>query len=57
MRHKEFRQRRRGTLSFITAHQPGKMDIEFQILMPGFNYELGHAGKGPGGAVRKQPQR
>ena len=23
------------------------MDIAFQILMPGFNYDLGHAGKGP----------
>src|SRR4051812_43593951 len=36
-----------GTMSFITADQPGKMDIAFQILMPGFNYDLGHAGKGP----------
>ena len=32
---------------FITADQPGKMDIAFQILMPGFNYDLGHSGKGP----------
>lgn len=37
----------RGTISFITADQPGKMDIAFQLLMPGFNYDLGHAGKGP----------
>lgn len=37
----------KGTLSFITADQPGKMDIAFQILLPGFNYDLGHAGKGP----------
>ena len=37
----------KGTLSFITANQPGKMDIAFQILMPGYNYDLGHAGKGP----------
>ncbi len=37
----------RGTLSFIRADQPGKMDIAFQILMPGYNYDLGHAGKGP----------
>ena len=36
-----------GTLSFITADQPGRMDIAFQILMPGYNYDLGHAGKGP----------
>lgn len=37
----------KGTLSFITADVPGKMDIAFQILMPGYNYDLGHAGKGP----------
>jgi nitrous-oxide reductase len=37
----------KGTLSFITADQPGKMDVAFQILMPGYNYDLGHAGKGP----------
>jgi nitrous-oxide reductase len=37
----------RGTLSFITADKPGQMDIAFQIMMPGFNYDLGHAGKGP----------
>ena len=37
----------KGTLSFITADQPGKMDIAFQIKMPGYNYDLGHAGKGP----------
>ena len=37
----------KGTLSFITANEPGKMDIAFQILMPGYNYDLGHAGKGP----------
>jgi nitrous-oxide reductase len=37
----------KGTLSFITANEPGKMNIAFQILMPGYNYDLGHAGKGP----------
>jgi nitrous-oxide reductase len=37
----------RGTMSFIRADVPGQMDIAFQILMPGFNYDLGHAGKGP----------
>jgi nitrous-oxide reductase len=42
-----YKQNFKGTLSFITADQPGKMDIAFQILMPGFNYDLGHAGKGP----------
>lgn len=42
-----YKQNFKGTLSFITANEPGKMDIAFQILMPGFNYDLGHAGKGP----------
>ena len=37
----------KGTLSFIRADQPGKMDVAFQILMPGFDYDLGHTGKGP----------
>src|SRR6476619_7308265 len=42
-----YKQNFKGTLSFITADQPGKMDIAFQIMMPGFNYDLGHSGKGP----------
>jgi nitrous-oxide reductase len=37
----------KGTISFIRADQPGKMDVAFQILMPGYDYDLGHAGKGP----------
>ena len=42
-----YKQNFMGTLSFITANQPGKMDVAFQILMPGYDYDLGHAGKGP----------
>ena len=42
-----YKQNFKGTLSFISANVPGKMDIAFQLLMPGFNYDLGHAGKGP----------
>ena len=42
-----YKQNFRGTLSFIAAGRPGEMDIAFQILMPGYNYDLGHAGKGP----------
>jgi len=42
-----YKQNFKGTLSFVKADQPGKMDIAFQILMPGYNYDLGHAGKGP----------
>ena len=36
----------RGTLTFARADVPGQMDIAFQILMPGYNYDLGRAGKG-----------
>ena len=36
----------RGTISFVEADEPGEMEIAFQILMPGFNYDLAHAGKG-----------
>ena len=42
-----YKQNFKGTLTFVTADQPGKMDIAFQILMPGYDYDLGHAGKGP----------
>jgi nitrous-oxide reductase len=37
----------KGTISFVKADQPGKMEVAFQILMPGYDYDLGHAGKGP----------
>lgn len=37
----------KGVFTFIKADDPGKMDIAFQVLMPGFDYDLGHAGKGP----------
>jgi len=37
----------KGTLTFVTANEPGKMDVAFQIMMPGYDYDLGHAGKGP----------
>jgi nitrous-oxide reductase len=40
-----YRQNFRGTLSFVRADQPGQMEIAFQILMPGYNYDLGRAGK------------
>ncbi|MHB1265554.1 MAG: Sec-dependent nitrous-oxide reductase [Gemmatimonadaceae bacterium] len=42
-----YKQNFKGTLSFVKANEPGKMEIAFQIMMPGFNYDLGHAGKGP----------
>ena len=37
----------KGQVSFITANEPGKMEIKFQLIMPGFNYDLARAGKGP----------
>jgi len=38
----------KGTMSFISVDQDsGEMDIAFQILVPGFDYDLAHAGKGP----------
>jgi nitrous-oxide reductase len=40
-----FQRNFRGTLSFVTADKPGQMEIAFQILMPGYNYDLGRAGK------------
>src|SRR3954470_6107066 len=42
-----YKQNFKGTISFIAADKPGKMDVAFQVLMPGYNYDLGHAGKGP----------
>lgn len=37
-----------GTLSFISIDQAsGRMDLKFQIMVPGFDYDLAHAGKGP----------
>jgi nitrous-oxide reductase len=42
-----YKQNFKGTLSFISASTPGKLDIAFQIMMPGYDYDLGHAGKGP----------
>jgi nitrous-oxide reductase len=38
----------KGTLSFIGVNpQTGRMAVAFQILVPGFNYDLAHCGKGP----------
>jgi nitrous-oxide reductase len=43
----DFKKRFRGQFSFIRADQPGKMAIAFQMIVPGFNYDLARAGKGP----------
>ncbi len=37
-----------GTLTFIkVAPEDGAMEIAFQIIVPGYDYDLAHAGKGP----------
>ncbi len=43
----EYKKYFKGMLSFIRADKPGEMDIAFQILVPGYNYDLAHCGKGP----------
>ncbi|WP_103071614.1 Sec-dependent nitrous-oxide reductase [Aquimarina sediminis] len=44
---KEYKGNFKGALSFISvAPEDGRMDLEFQILMPGFNYDLSHPGRG-----------
>ena len=37
----------KGVISFITADKPGKMAVAFQLVVPGFHYDLARAGKGP----------
>ena len=45
--HHSYKENFKGTVSFIRADKPGQMDIAFQLLVPGFNYDLARAGKGP----------
>lgn len=43
----EYKGNFKGALSFISVDpKDGAMDIKFQILMPGFNYDLSHPGRG-----------
>lgn len=38
----------KGTLTFVSVNkESGDMDVAFQILVPGYNYDLSHSGKGP----------
>ena len=42
----EYKGNFKGALSFIKVDQEsGHMNVEFQILMPGFNYDLSHPGR------------
>ncbi|MBL7699069.1 MAG: Sec-dependent nitrous-oxide reductase [Chitinophagaceae bacterium] len=43
-----YKQNFKGTVSFISVdQQTGKMNISFQILTPGIDFDLARAGKGP----------
>ncbi|MFN8265512.1 MAG: Sec-dependent nitrous-oxide reductase [Chitinophagaceae bacterium] len=42
-----YKQNFKGTISFISVGKEGGMDIAFQLLLPGINFDLSHAGKGP----------
>ncbi len=42
----EYKGNFKGALSFISVDkETGRMNIKFQILMPGFNYDLSHPGR------------
>jgi len=44
---KEYKGNFKGALSFIKVNpEDGGMEIKFQVLMPGFNYDLSHPGRG-----------
>lgn len=43
----EYKSNFKGALTFISVgSEHGHMDIKFQLLMPGFNYDLSHPGRG-----------
>jgi nitrous-oxide reductase len=43
----EYKGNFKGALSFIAVEpETGRMSIKFQLLMPGFNYDLSHPGRG-----------
>ncbi|MEP0984285.1 Sec-dependent nitrous-oxide reductase [Ekhidna sp.] len=43
----EYKANFKGALTFIAVNpEHGHMDIKFQLLMPGFNYDLSHPGRG-----------
>jgi nitrous-oxide reductase len=43
----EYKGNFKGALSFISVNpEDGRMDLKFQLLMPGFNYDLSHPGRG-----------
>lgn len=43
----EYKENFKGALTFISVEpEHGRLDIKFQLLMPGFNYDLSHPGRG-----------
>jgi len=43
----EYKGKFKGAISFIKVDQEsGRMNLDFQIMMPGFNYDLAHPGRG-----------
>jgi nitrous-oxide reductase len=43
-----YKEKFKGVLSFINVDpSTGEMNIAFQIMLPAFNYDLAHSGKGP----------
>ena len=44
----DYKKHFKGTMSFINPYgKDGHMELAFQIIVPGYNYDLAHAGKGP----------
>lgn len=44
---KDYKGNFKGALSFIKVDpETGGMDLKFQVMMPGFNYDLSHPGRG-----------
>ena len=43
---KDYKGNFKGAISFIGIHpETGRMDLRFQLMMPGFNYDLSHPGR------------
>ena len=43
----QYKEEFKGSLSFISVEEEtGEMDVAFQVLVPGYDYDLAHAGKG-----------
>ncbi|MDA0379283.1 MAG: Sec-dependent nitrous-oxide reductase, partial [Bacteroidetes bacterium] len=43
----QYKEEFKGTISFVRADNPGNMEVAFQIMLPGYDYDVSHAGKGP----------